>query len=378
MKKVLVTGADGYCGWPVVLSLLNKGYNVVGVDNGYRRKWVSEVGADSIIPISNSKLRESTVNQFYNGKYVYKEVDITKYDDVVDIIEVFKPESIIHLASQPSAPYSAISVDHCNFTQQNNTQMLRNIIWALKNLELDDTHLIVTTTTGIYGAPDFEIPEGNIIINKDEIPFPSMSGSWYHMSRAHDSANMWFANKQYKFPMTELRTSIVCGSSTSETKKHENFTNRFDADFYFGVVTNRFISQALAGKDLTVYGKGLQRKPMISLEDMVRSTVNCFEKGAVGRIKKYEIYNQMELEISIVDIANTIQTYCENELGHKIKVKHIPNPRIENEEHQMIMHNERFLSDLCGGEIKCTVSKSIEQMCSDLYPYKNILESLER
>jgi len=366
MKNVLVTGSDGYCGWPVVLRLLEKGYNVHGIDSGFRRDWVSEVRSKSSIPIFNIKERVEKANEKYGFKYTYSEIDITDYDKLFAIIKRFKPDSIIHLASQPSAPYSSIDIFHCNFTQNNNTQMLRNILWALAALKMNDTHLIVTTTTGIYGAPDFDIPEGNIIINKDELPFPSMGGSWYHMSRAHDSANLWLANKQFQFPITELRTAIVCGSSTPETRSELRFTNRFDADFYFGVVTNRFVLQALTTRELTVYGKGLQKKPMISLEDMVNSTVICFEKGPKID-KKYEIYNQLEREISIVEIANTIKDYCEKSFDLPVEVTHIPNPRIENEEHQMVMKNDKFLLELCNSKIQCSINKAIEQICNDLY-----------
>jgi len=368
METVMVTGSDGFCGWPIVLKLLKKGYKVIGVDNRYRRFWVTEVNSTSAIPIFEPSVRIKKANEVYGGRYYYEEIDISDYDSITTAITKYKPSTILHLAAQPSAPYSAIDIHHCNFTQTNNTQMLRNIMWALNDLKMYDTHLIVTTTTGIYGAPDFDIPEGNIIINKDEIPFPSMGGSWYHMSRAHDAANLWLANKQYNFSITELRTSIVCGSSTEETREYIEFTNRFDVDFYFGVVTNRFVSQALKDQKLTVYGKGLQRKPMISLTDMVNSTVACFEKG-VGD-KKYNIYNQLEREISIVDIANTIKGFCEKTFDSSIDVLHIPNPRVEDEEHQMIIKNNRFLSDLCDGKISCKLIEAIEQICKDLYLYK--------
>lgn len=375
MKAVIVTGADGYCGWPVVLKLLSGGYKVIGVDNEGRRRWVQEVGSKSVIPIAEINDRVKKANEVYENRYTFHHSDLTDYTVVYDILKNYKPDVILHLASQPSAPYSARDIDSCNFTQTNNNQMLRNILWAMNTLGYNDCHLIVTTTTGIYGAPDFDIPEGGLIIKETELPFPSMGGSWYHMSRAHDAANMWLANKFFKFPISELRTSIVSGSSTEETRKCCEFENRFDVDFYFGVVTNRFVAQALSTRNLTVYGKGFQKKPMISLEDMVRSTVNCVEKGTVD---KFTIYNQMDQEIAIVDIAKTIKNYCECKFNMPIKIDHISNPRIEDEEHQMVMHNEKFISKLCDNKIVCSLQSTIEQMCSDLYPYRDLLVNLVR
>ena len=366
MKTVLVTGSDGYCGWPIVLKLLRKGYKVIGIDNGNRRGWVTDIHAKSSVPILSMRDREELLKTIYGDMFEFRCVDLTDPYFINRYIQGFKPDSIIHLASQPSAPYSALDVYYCNMTQHNNSQMLRNLLWSIHEIN-PKIHLIVTTTTGIYGAPDFDIPEGNIVINKDEIPFPSMGGSWYHMSRAFDSSNMWLANRQFKIPMTELRTSIVCGSSTEETREHRNFATRFDTDFYFGVVVNRFVSQALKDRKLTVYGKGLQRKPMISLVDMVNSTVACFEKGPEGG---YTIYNQLEKEISIIDMAKTIKDFCESSFDLSVEVTHIPNPRVENEEHQMIIKNDRFISELCGGKVYCTLTEAIEQICIDLHREK--------
>jgi len=364
MKTVIVTGSDGYCGWPLTLKLLRKGNKVIGIDNGYRRSWVTDIGSKSAIPILNMVDREGLLKDMYGDRFIFKFLDLKQPQAIKTIIETYNPDTIIHLASQPSAPYSNIDINYCNFTQTNNTQMLRNIMWAIKDHN-PNIHLIVTTTTGIYGAPDFDIPEGNLVINKDEIPFPSMGGSWYHMSRAHDASNLWLGHRQFKLSISELRTSIVCGTSTDLTMIKPEYKTRFDVDFYFGVVVNRFVSQALKERKLTVYGKGLQKKPMISLTDMVESTYNCFKNGA--ETNQYKIYNQLEKEISIVDLANTIKKYCEQEFKISVDVLHIPNPRVENEEHQMTIDNKRFLEELCNGEIKCTLTEAIKQMCKDLY-----------
>jgi len=82
--------------------------------------------------------------------------------------------------------------------------------------------------------------------------------------------------------MSEVRTAIVYGTETEETRDHESPT-RFDFDYYFGTVVNRFCAQAVAGYPITVYGKGEQRKPMVSLEDTVESLVRLVEEGTLRR-----------------------------------------------------------------------------------------------
>jgi UDP-sulfoquinovose synthase len=363
MKTIFVTGCDGYTGWPIILKLLKEFPDdiVVCADNGARREWVKEVGSDSFLPIPKMKSRMKKLNKLFGDRFIFYDRDLSSYYNVRTIIEDHKPDVVLHLASQPSAPYSHLSPIHSTYTQKQNIEMLLNILWSLNENKLDNTHLVVTTTTGIYGAPDYDIPEGNIVMNQMELPHPSMGGSWYHMSRAFDSANLWLASKQFKFPISEMRTAIVTGSSTKETRKQQALSNRFDVDFYFGVVTNRFAVQALKKEPITIYGKGEQMKPMISLEDMTRSMVEICK---ITPNKKYEIYNQVERPISIIELAIAIKDSFKKSFDIDIEVTHIPNPRIENEEHKMIMHNEKFLS-LIGG-INHTIEESISQICKDL------------
>src|SRR5690606_40669587 len=67
----------------------------------------------------------------------------------------------------------------------------RNLLWGIKECGLEhSTHLIETTTTGVYGSPNFTIPEGFIHVETDSgsdtIPYPGMATSWYR-SEEHTS-----------------------------------------------------------------------------------------------------------------------------------------------------------------------------------------------
>ena len=57
------------------------------------------------------------------------------------------------------------------------------------------------------------------------------------------------------------------GISTAETNLHPDLSTRFDFDFNFGVVINRFCAMSAINHDLTVYGRGEQKRPFISLVD---------------------------------------------------------------------------------------------------------------
>ena len=354
---VLLTGADGYLGWPTALRLADRlDERIVCVDNFARREWVAESGSVSATRVEDPAERFADVE---NLSLV--EGDLADRDFVLQLLETHEPDTVLHAAAQPSAPYSSINGERALYTQRNNVSMNLNLLHGLAECGLDDTHFIETTTTGIYGAPHFPIPEGGLEVERkggsDEVPFPAMGGSWYHQTKSFDAANMRLAESQFEFPMSEVRTAIVYGTETAETRAHDSPT-RFDFDYYFGTVVNRFCAQAVAGYPLTVYGKGEQRKPMVSLEDAVESLVRLVEQGH-GSGDGIDVYNQVTRPVAIVELAETIAEVGD-EFGLDAAVKHYENPRDEDEEHKMEMENERFL-ELVGGQ-KQTLEEGIRDV----------------
>nr|WP_245575962.1 NAD-dependent epimerase/dehydratase family protein [Haloplanus natans] len=181
-----MTGADGYVGWPTALRIASRTDDrVVLVDDFSRREWVEEIGSVSATPVADIEARldaAEAVHGLTNLSFV--EGDLTEKEFTDQLLEVHEPDAIVHAAAQPSAPYSQINGERANFTQRNNLQATRNLLWGLEEHGLTDTHFIETTTTGVYGAPEFPIPEGGATMEnqgeRDEVPFPSMAGSWYH------------------------------------------------------------------------------------------------------------------------------------------------------------------------------------------------------
>ena len=343
--SILLTGADGYLGWPTTLRLANRvDERIIAVDNLARREWIEESGSVSATEIEEAEARFEELDgvSFVEG-------DLTDRDFVLQLLEVYEPSTVLHAAAQPSAPYSAINGERALYTQQNNVSMTLNLLHGLHETGLHDTHFIETTTTGIYGAPEFPIPEGGATMEnqgeRDEVPFPAMGGSWYHQTKSFNAANMRLAESEFDLNISDVRTAIVYGTETAETEAASEPT-RFDFDYYFGTVVNRFCAQAVAGYPITVYGKGEQRKPMVSLEDAVESLVNLVERGHDGG--DIDVYNQVTRPVAIVDLAETIAEVGE-EFDLDADVEHFENPREENEEHKMEMENERFLA-LVGGQ----------------------------
>ncbi|QLG28702.1 NAD-dependent epimerase/dehydratase family protein [Halorarum halophilum] len=352
--SILVTGADGYLGWPTSIRIASRtNERVVLVDNFGRRDWVEEVGAVSATPVADIDTRLDAAEEALGlTNLSFVEGDLTDRAFVNELLQVHEPHTIVHAAAQPSAPYSQINGERANYTQENNMAATRNLVWGLHEHDLSDTHFIETTTTGVYGAPEFPIPEGGATMEnggeRDEVPFPAMAGSWYHLSKSHDAANLRLANKQFGIPVSDVRTAIVYGAETDETARDDRLATRFDFDYYFGVVAHRFAAQAVAGYPITVYGRGEQRKPFVALEDAVEGLAQLALGDPDDRPDDVTVYNQVTRAISIVEIGTTIADVAgEFDLG--TEVEHFENPREEDETHQMEIENDRY-ADLIGGQ----------------------------
>ncbi|GGL59563.1 NAD-dependent epimerase/dehydratase family protein [Halocalculus aciditolerans] len=368
---VLLTGADGYLGWPTTLRLADRiDDRIVAVDNGARREWVAESGSVSAVPIDEPEARFETVDGVS-----YVEGDLADREFVTQLVDVYEPDTVLHAAAQPSAVYAGINGERALYTQRNNVSSTLNLLHALHEAGLDDTHFIETTTTGVYGAPEFPIPEGGAEMSNegesDEVPFPAMGGSWYHQTKAFDAGNMRLANGEWGMPISDVRTAIVFGTETEETEEY-GMPTRFDFDYYFGTVVNRFCAQAVAGYPITVYGKGEQRKPMVTLEDAVESLVALVERGPEQE-EGVTVYNQVNRPVAIVELAETIAEVGE-EFDLDADVEHFENPREEDEEHQMEMDNANFRG-LVDDEM--SMEEGIRQVLGTLVDHRERIEAHE-
>jgi UDP-sulfoquinovose synthase len=239
----------------------------------------------------------------------------------------------VHYGEIPSAPYSMIDREHAIFTQHNNVENTMNVLWAMRDLA-PDAHLVKLGTMGEYGTPNIDIEEGFIQIDhkgrRDELPFPKMPGSIYHLSKVHDSHNIHFACRIWGLRATDLNQGVVYGIRTDETELHERLLTRFDYDEVFGTALNRFCLQAVVGHPLTVYGAGGQTRGFLNIVD----TIQCVELATLNPAAEgeFRVFNQFTEQFSVRELAELVQR-AGAEYGIDVNVEHLDNPRVEREEH---------------------------------------------
>jgi len=259
--------------------------------------------------------------------------DVTDYEFVCSAIRSFEPDAVVHFAEQRAAPYSMIDRNHAVLTQVNNVVGTLNLLFALREFR-PECHLVKLGTMGEYGTPNIDIEEGYITVEhngrRDVLPFPKQPGSFYHLSKVHDSHNIMFACKIWRLRATDLNQGVVYGTMTPETAMEEALINRFDYDEVFGTVLNRFCAQAAAGHPLTVYGKGGQTRGYLDIRD----TVQCVELACLHPAQPGEcrVFNQFTEQFSVLDLARMVQA-AGRKLDLRVEIDHLPDPRVESEEH---------------------------------------------
>lgn len=328
--RILVLGGDGYLGWPTALHLSDRGHEVAVLDNFARRSYDNELGVQSLVPIESLHHR---VRAWYevSGKQLDLFVgDLCDADFTLNAVRTFRPDAIVHYAEQRAAPYSMIDQKHAVYTQYNNVIGNLNVMFAIAEVDRD-IHLVKLGTMGEYGTPNIDIEEGWLEIEhngrRDRLLFPKKPGSFYHLSKVHDSHNIEFACRIWGLRATDLNQGVVYGQQTDQTAGDPRLATRFDYDAVFGTVLNRFVIQAVLGHPLTVYGSGGQTRGLIDIRDTVECIRLACEHPAESG--EFRVFNQMTESMSVADIAKTVSASYSGE----VEIEYLNNPRVELEEH---------------------------------------------
>ena len=331
--RILILGADGYLGWPTCMYFSRRGHDVVGVDNYFRRSAATELDCEPLIPLPNLVQRAKKWGDI-TGKKIHVHIgDVTDYQYLLSIFIEYKPEVVIHYAEQPSAPYSMISRNKAALTINNNLTSTLNVVYAIKEV-VPDCHIIKLGTMGEYGTPDIDIEEGWIEIEhngrKDKFLFPRQASSLYHTTKIQDTDLLWFYVRTWGLRVTDLMQGPVYGILTDEADLDTNLMPHYNYDEIFGTVLNRFIVQVVADFPMTVYGKGGQTRGYLNIKD----TMQCVYLAASKPAKQGElrVFNQVTETFSVNQLAEKVKT-AGNNLGYRVEIQSVENPRVEKEEH---------------------------------------------
>ena len=152
----------------------------------------------------------------------------------------------------------------------------------------------------------------------------------YHTSKIMDTDLLWFGVRMWGLTVTDLMQGPVYGVETEESAVDARLRTIFNYDELFGTIVNRFITQAVIGYPLTVYGSGGQTRGYLNIKDTLQC-VYLSEKNPANQ-GELRIFNQIMETFSVNDLA-TLTREAGTELDLNVEIKSLENPRVEKEDH---------------------------------------------
>ena len=235
--KVLVTGSAGFIGSALSIRLLERGDDVVGLDNHNN--------------YYDPDLKEARLSRHLdNPKYEHIRADIEDKELITEIFESYKFDGVINLAAQAGGRYS---IENPHAYLNSNILGFGNILEGCRNSSI--SHLVYASSSSVYGS-------------NTEMPFSIHHNVDHPLSlyAASKKANELMAHTYshlYKLPTTGLRFFTVYGP-----------WGRPDMALF------KFTDAILSGKKIQVFNYGKQRRDFTYIDDIVEGVVRVLDKPA--------------------------------------------------------------------------------------------------
>lgn len=250
--KYIITGGAGFIGSHLVDALIEKGDEVIVIDD-----------------LSTGK------KENVNPKAKFYELDIADYEKIRPVFNGV--DGVFHLAALARVP---VSVADPIKTNEINVSGTLNVFWASK--EAGAKRIVYVSSSAVYGDQD-KLPLVETITPKPINP--------YGLQKLLGEEYARLFKELYDFPIVSLRYFNVFGP-------------RIDPNNEYSLVIGKFIKQRLENKPLTIYGDGNQSRGFNYVSDVVEATILAMESE---KIKGGEIINiGSEIAITINRIADLI------------------------------------------------------------------------
>ena len=248
---VLVTGAAGFIGYFTSKALLERGRQVIGVDN--------------LNDYYDVSLKQSRLNNLQGlDGFSFSQIDIADRDSIYTLLQANPDISeIIHLAAQPGVRYSLINPYAYTRSNIEGHLVLLDSARQLNGLK----HFVYASSSSVYGDTS-EVPfSTNIPTDSPVSLYAATKKSMEMMSHAY--AHL------YRMPLSGLRFFTVYGP-----------WGRPDMDYY------SFTKKILAGEAIPVFNNGNMRRDFTYIDDIVMGILSCLDKPpSDDGTPPYRLYN---------------------------------------------------------------------------------------
>lgn len=233
--KVLITGSAGFIGSTLSLRLLERGDEVVGIDN-----------LNDYYDVNLKKARLKR-NQAYDN-YVPVEVDLEDRDKIAAVFKEHKPQRVVNLAAQAGVRYS---LENPHAYVDTNLVGFVNVLEGCRHNDVE--HLVYASSSSVYGA-NTNMP----FSVHDNVDHPV---SLYAATKKANELMAHTYSHLYRLPTTGLRFFTVYGP-----------WGRPDMALFL------FTRNILAGKPIDVFNYGKHRRDFTFIDDIVEGVIRTLDR----------------------------------------------------------------------------------------------------
>ena len=269
----MVTGAAGFIGYHLCKSLLDDGFNVLGIDNinDYYDPNLKLARLEQLKPLKNFK---------------FEKVDISDRKSITQSFQSFKPHKVVNLAAQAGVRYSI---------ENPYAYMNSNLVGFLTIIELcrhnNVEGFIYASSSSVYGGNE-KIP----FSIEDRVDEPL---ALYGATKRANELIAYSYSHLYGLHTTGLRYFTVYGP-----------WGRPDMAMYI------FTKKIMAGEPIPVFNNGNMQRDFTFIDDIIAGT-----RAAIDKNYKCEVFNLGNHKSEqLLDVVNLI----EQNLGKKAEINYLP------------------------------------------------------
>lgn len=231
-NRVLVTGCAGFIGSNLCEALVEKGWEVIGLDNlmtGYRRN------------IEHLEKKD-------NFTFIWGDVR-----NIESLRQIFKEHEITHVAHQAARGSVPKSVEDPILSNDINVTGTLNLLWVAKEFGVEK--FVCAISSSVYG-------DTPILPKVETMPYNPLSP--YAITKAAKEMYCKAFYELYGLPTIGLRYFNVYG-------------RRQDPNGDYAAVIPRWIAKALVHEDLPMNGDGKQTRDFTYIDDVVEANILALE-----------------------------------------------------------------------------------------------------
>lgn len=250
MKTYLVTGAAGFIGFFLSKALLDKGEQVIGLDN-----------LNDYYEVSLKESRLVVLKKYEN--FQFYRADLADKEAVFAIFKQHLPAVVVNLAAQAGVRYS---IENPDAYISSNIEGFFHILEACRHYPVE--HLVFASSSSVYGG-NKKVP----FSTEDQVDKPV---SLYAATKKSNELMAYAYSKLYGIPLTGLRFFTVYGPM-----------GRPDMAYF------KFAKKIMAGEPIQIYNHGDMRRDFTYIDDIVAGIekILCHPPGKDENGAAYKIYN---------------------------------------------------------------------------------------